>query len=69
MRIRGQVSSFSRRGTYVFIRPEGRVAPTFCHRSDVQGADRLREGCPVEFELGRDDFGTRAVRVIALACV
>ncbi|MBI4866261.1 MAG: cold shock domain-containing protein [Candidatus Wallbacteria bacterium] len=69
MRIRGQVSSFSRRGTYIFIRPEGRVAPTFCHRSDVHGADRLREGCSVEFELGRDDFGTRAVRVVALTGV
>ncbi|MBI3894146.1 MAG: cold shock domain-containing protein [Candidatus Wallbacteria bacterium] len=67
MRIRGQVSSFSRRGSYVFIRPEGRIPPTFCHRSDVEEPGGLRQGCTVEFELGADEFGPRAVRVIALA--
>lgn len=50
---------------YGFIKPEDADKDVFVHIKAVrEGADQMREGAPVEFEMGTDRTGrVRAIKV------
>ena len=64
----GVITTLSRKGSYLFIRPDGEEEDVFCHCSEVEETMpiELVSGLIVEFEPREDDRGqVRRVRVVA----
>lgn len=66
----GIVRWFDNKKGYGFISPES-GPDVFVHYSDIEsdGFKTLKEGDPVEFEMGRGDIGPKAVHVKAVEAV
>ena len=67
MKKTGVITTLSRKGTYLFIRPDGEDNDVFCHCSEIEDAIPTELiGALVEFIPREDDRGqVRSVRVIA----
>ena len=53
-RIRGTVAALSRKRNFVLIRPDGEEMRVYCHRSEVEHGDAVKEGVTVEFDVWHD---------------
>ena len=61
--MKGTVKRWLMGRSYGFIKPEAGGEEGFVHISDIEGAQELREGQKVEFEVQRADKGPRAINV------